>query len=149
MVLNSCQRFYRTWLITSLKTVILLYQIALNQKDQNKKQYFLPADGCRLFFCFSFSDCLENHKLCRNKSAAMKGFRILLVKFAEESRCPHHLFFKPHSVKASVAEPNVVQPSFAEPELVPVYIRPAPAPPPRGCAFLNFFSLKNTSSLKF
>lgn len=33
-----------------------------------------------------------------------EGFKILPVKFAAESRCPHHLFFKPHSVKA--AEPS-------------------------------------------
>ena len=36
-----------------------------------------------------------------SKSGGYEGFKILPVKFTAESRCPHHLFFKPHSVKAS------------------------------------------------
>jgi Rrp7 RRM-like N-terminal domain len=35
-----------------------------------------------------------------------EGFKILPVKFAAESRCPHHLFFKPHSVHKQAAEPT-------------------------------------------
>ena len=38
------------------------------------------------------------------EQSGYEGFKILQVKFAEESRCPHHLFFKPHSVK--VNEPS-------------------------------------------
>jgi hypothetical protein len=45
-----------------------------------------------------------NQQINMLEQSGHEGFKILQVKFAEESRCPHHLFFKPHSVKA--AEPS-------------------------------------------
>jgi hypothetical protein len=37
-------------------------------------------------------------------SGGQDGFKILQVKFAAESQCPHHIFFKNHNVKAGCAK---------------------------------------------
>jgi hypothetical protein len=37
-------------------------------------------------------------------SGGQDGFKILQVKFAAESQCPHHIFFKNHNVKAGCSK---------------------------------------------
>jgi hypothetical protein len=43
-------------------------------------------------------------------SGGQAGFKILQVKFAAESQCPHHIFFKNHNVKAGCSKIDLLPP---------------------------------------